>query len=318
MINRTLVRTKVVQTLFAYYKDGGKTPLTAKKDMLKSFSDTYSLYMLMLDLVNEITTLAEQKIEDESERAQILHEEYIAQRNLVNNRFAQQVFNNRQLRGYMNENHLSWDVAHESVNKLFKQIMNAEFIKEYQQLAAPSYDEDKQVWRRIFVDVLADNQELETALEELEVALDGNGWAVDANVVISYIVKTIKRFCEDSKNEQPLLEMFDSESELNFAKELLQKSLDGADNYRNMIEAHLKNWDMSRVAYMDQILLQTALAEILEFPSIALQVSLNEYLELAKEYSTEKSYAFINGILEEIIKDLKRENKLIKAVDLSI
>lgn len=318
MINRTLVRTKVVQTLFAYYKDGGKTALTAKKEMLKSFSDTYSLYMLMLDLVNEITTLAEQKIEDESERAQILHEEYNAQRNLVNNRFAQQVFNNRQLRGYMNENHLSWDVAHESINKLFKQIINAEFIKEYQELAAPSYDDDKQVWRRIFVDVLADNQELETALEELEVALDGNGWAVDANVVISYIVKTIKRFSEESKNEQPLLEMFDSESELNFAKELLQKSLDGADTYRGMVEAHLKNWDMSRVAYMDQILLQTALAEILEFPSIALQVSLNEYLELAKEYSTEKSYAFINGILEEIIKDLKRENKLIKAVDLTI
>lgn len=316
MINRTLVRTKVVQTLFAYYKDGDKTALTAKKDMLKSFSNTYSLYMLMLDFVNEITTLAEQKIEAETERAQILHEEYHAQPNLVNNRFAQQVFNNRQLRGYLNENHLSWDVAHESVAKLFKQILGAEFTKEYLALEAPTYEDDKQVWRRIFVDVLADNQELETALEEMEVALDGNGWAVDANVVISYIVKTIKRFEEDSKNEQPLLEMFDSESELNFAKELLQKSLDGADTYRSMIEAHLKNWDMSRVAYMDQILLQTALAEIIEFPSIALQVSMNEYLELAKEYSTEKSYAFINGILEEIIKDLKAENKLIKAVTL--
>lgn len=316
MINRTLVRTKVIQTLFAYYKDGEQTPLSAKKALLKSFSNTYSLYMLLLDLVNEMTRLAEEKIEQESSRAQILHEDYQAEPNLVNNKFAQQVFNNRQLRGYMNENHLSWDVAHESVSRLFKQIINAEFVQAYLSQESPTYEDDKHVWRRIFVDILADNEELESALEELEVALDGSNWSVDANVVISYIVKTIKRFEWESKQDQPLLEMFDSESELSFAKELLQKTIDGEECYRSMIERHLKNWDMNRVAYMDLILLQTALAEIMEFPSIALQVSMNEYLELAKEYSTEKSYAFINGILEEVVKELKKENKLVKAVTL--
>lgn len=314
MINRTLVRTKVVQALFSYYQDENATPLGAKKELLKSFSNTYSLYMLLLDFVNEMTSLSESMLEHESERARILHEEYVPKTNFAHNRFAQQIFNNRQLRGYMNETQLSWDVAHESLRLLFKQIVNAEFFVEYQSLESPTYEDDKQVWRRIFVDVLADNEELENALDELEVALDGSRWTVDANVVISYVVKTIKRFKEDSNADQALLPMFDSEDELTFAKELLSKAIAGRDEYMELIEKHLKNWEIGRIAYMDIIILQVALAEIIEFPSIALQVSMNEYLEISKEYSSEKSYAFINGVLEGAVNDLKAQNKLLKAV----
>ena len=314
MINRTLVRAKVIQTLFAYYKDGESTPLMAKKALLKSFDDTYSLYFLLLDFVNEMTTMYEELEALELERASVLHKTHHPQRNFINNRFAQQIFNNRQLRGYLKEKDYSWDVAHESLRLLFKQIIGAEFFAEYQSLPYPSYADDKQVWRRIFTDVLADNVELEAALDELEVALDGSGWTVDANVVISYVIKTIKRFTENSGKDQSLLEMFNSEEELAFAKELLQKAIEGHDEYLEMIEKHLHGWDLKRVADMDLIILQTALAEIVEFPSIALQVSINEYLELAKEYSTEKSSSFVNGMLDSIIADLKAENKLLKAV----
>lgn len=314
MINRTLVRAKVVQTLFAYYKDGDSTPLTAKKELLKSFDNTYSLYMLLLDFVNEMTSLYEEREALDRERAQVFHEQYYPQRNFINNRFAQQIFNNRQLRGYLKEKGYSWDVAHESLRKIFKQIIATEFFKEYQSLERPSYADDKLVWRKIYTDVLPDNEELEAALDELEVALDGGGWTVDANVVISYIIKTIKQFTEQSGKDQSLLEMFNSEDELGFAKELLQKAIEGREEYMEMIDRHLKNWDLTRVAYMDIIILQTALAEIIEFPSIALQVSMNEYLELTKEYSTEKSAAFVNGMLNSIIEELKAKNKLLKAV----
>ena len=314
MINRTLVRAKVIQTLFAYYKDENATPLSAKKQLLKSFDDTYSLYMLFLDFVNEMTALYEERVEQEAERASILHEHYMPRRNFINNRFAQQIFNNRQLRGYINDKNLSWDVAHESLKIIFKQIAGAEFFTKYQALKSPTYADDKQVWRHIFTDVLPDNEELETALDEMEVALDGNNWAVDANVVISYVIKTLKKFTEQSNSDQQLLEMFNSEEELTFAKELLQKAIEGREEYTTMIDRHLLHWDLSRTAYMDIIILQVALAEILEFPSIALQVSMNEYLELTKEYSTEKSSSFVNGVLCGIIEELKAENKLVKAV----
>lgn len=314
MINRTLVRTKVVQTLFAHYYEEDNTLLGAKKNLLNSFADTYSLYMLMLDFVNEMVAAAEDRIAFEEERAKVLHESYTPNLNFVNNRFAAQIFNNRQLRAHVDENHLGWDVAHESLRLLWKQIQEADCYKEYMKISAPTYEDDKMVWRKIVTDVLADNEELSTALEELEVALDRKYWTTDANVVLSYIVKTIKRFQEENGANQQLLEMFDTEEELNFGKQLLKAAIDNQDEYTALIEEHLKNWEISRIAYMDRIILLTALAEILTFPNIPLEISMNEYLEIAKEYSTQKSHQFINGILDEIVKKLKKENKLLKAV----
>lgn len=291
-----------------------QTALTAKKNLLRSFSDTYSLYMVMLDLVNEMVCAAEQRIEAETERAKVLHQDYVPNLNFINNRFATQVFNNRQLRGYMEDNRLGWDAAHEMLNVLWKEILQSDCYHTYMQIDAPTYEDDKNIWRKIVTDVLADNDNLTTALEELEISLDKQSWTTDANVVLSYIIKTIKSFKEENGAEQPLLEMFDSEEELNFGKQLLKTAIDGHDEYMAMIERHLKNWDISRIAHMDYIILITALSEIINFPNIALSISINEYLEIAKEYSSEKSHKFINGILDAIITELKDQNKLIKAV----
>jgi len=314
MINRTLVRTKVVQTLFAHYYGEDNTLLSAKKNLLNSYADTYSLYMLMLDFVNEMVAAAEDRIAFEEERAKVRHEAYTPNLRFVNNRFATQIFNNRKLRAYVDENHLGWDAAHESLRLLWKQIQDSDCYKAYMAIDEPTYDDDKQIWRKIVTDVLAENEELNIALEELEVALDRKDWTTDINVVLSYIVKTIKRFQEENGASQELLEMFDSEEELNFGNQLLKAAIDNHDEYMGLIEEHLKNWEIGRIAYMDRIILLTALAEILTCPNIPLEISMNEYLEIAKEYSTEKSHQFINGILDEIVKKLKKENKLLKAV----
>jgi N utilization substance protein B len=133
-------------------------------------------------------------------------------------------------------------------------------------------------------------------------------------VVISYVIKTIKRFKEDSTPDTPLLEMFDSEEELQFALKLLEKTLKGHEQYEQLVNSHLKGWDADRIADMDRIIIETALGEILEFEDIALTVSLNEYIELAKNYSGDKSYMFINGILTEILRDMKAEGTFFKAL----
>lgn len=322
MINRTMVRTKVLQTAFAYYKtdfdqlDDAQNGLSlkAKKDLLKSYSDTYSLYMLLLSLPDEFVALAEQQVDVERERARVMHESYNPSMNFITNRFASQVFNNRTLRAYLDEQHLRWDVADASLRKLFRQLTETDYYQAYQALQTTTYDDDRQLWRKIYSDLLPGNPLLEEALDELEVELDSNNWVTDMDVVLTYVVKTIKRFKEEKKADQELLEMFDSEDELNFGKMLLQKVLDNHEMHSQLIDSHLKNWDASRVAYMDRIILEVALAEILHFPTIALEVSLNEYVELAKEYSGEKSYIFVNGLLDEIVKTLKKENRLIKAV----
>lgn len=313
MINRTMVRTRVVQTLFAYYQDKDKTVASARKELRKSFADTYDLYFVMLDFVNELTRYAQQHLEEQSARARATHADWQANRRFVDNRLAQQVFDNRALRSRVQEQGLSWESAMQAVSDTYRQLTESDFYRQYMEAETCTYEDDKRLWRQIFQHLLPGNEVLYDALDEMEVVLDKSNWATDADIVISYVIKTIKRFREDSTPDTPLLEMFDSEDELQFAMDLLQKALDGHERYEQLINSHLKGWEADRIAYMDRIILEAALAEITEFEQIALTVSMNEYIELAKEYSGEKSYMFINGILTEILRDLKNEGKLFKA-----
>lgn len=313
MINRSMVRTRVMQALFAYYKDGEKTPLTAKKELLSSFSDTYSLYMLLLDFVNELTSYAEDQMQEATTRSKATHTQISINRNFIDNRFARQIFECSELRNYLDNNRLGWNAGINAISAIYKTLTESSFYKEYISLEAPAYEDDKRIWKKIFTDILPENQAIASALEEMEIVLDHSNWTTDFEVICSFCVKTIKR-AKESDSTLPLLQMFDNEDELNFAKDLLTYAIENHDSYQQLIVAHLKNWDADRIAYMDKIILQMALAEILNFPTIALEISMNEYIEMAKEYSGEKSHIFINGILNEILHDLKRENKLMKVI----
>ncbi len=314
MINRTMVRTRVVQILFAYYNDSDKTVTSARKELRKSFADTYDLYFMLLDFVNELTAYAQEQLEGQAGRARATHSDWKANKRFVNNRFAQQIFDNRALRHRMQEQKLSWDSAKPAVIEIYHQMADSDFYRKYMEAEQCSYEDDRRIWRQIYQYLLAESEVLNDALEEMEVVLDRSNWTTDADVIISYIIKTIKRFKEDSDPDTPLLEMFDNNDEEAFAVKLLEKAIAGHAQYEELINSHLKGWDADRIAYMDRILLEVALAEILEFEDIALTVSMNEYIELAKEYSGDKSYMFINGILTEILRDMKHEGKFMKAL----
>lgn len=314
MINRTLVRTKVVQTLFAHYKGSDHTSLSARKTLLNKFSSTYSLYMMMLSFADELTTYAEEQIAENQRRATVLHQTYNANRNFVNNRIAQQLFNNRRLRNYMENEHLRWDVGMSAVEYTYKMLIDSPFYKEFMELEAPTYEDEKTLWRKIYGTLLLESEELTSALEEMEVALDHEGWTTDIDMVITYVIKTIKRFKASDGDELPLLDMFGSEEELTFAKDLLHWSIEQSEVNKSLIAKSLQNWEADRVAYMDQIILLVALAEIRNCNEIALEISMNEYIEIAKEYSSDKSYVFINGVLNRIVNDLRADNQLFKVI----
>ncbi len=311
-----MVRTRVIQTLFAYYKVPGKTLLTARKELRKSFADTYDLYFVLLDFVNELTAYAQRQMEEQVARARATHSDWKPNRRFVENRLAQQIFDNRALRAHVQEQHLSWDSGIPAVTEIYRQMTESEFYRAYMNAETCTYEDDKRLWRQIYQYLLADSEALREALDEMEVVLDKSNWTTDADIVISYIIKTIKRFKQDSTPEMPLLEMFDNEDELSFAMTLLEKTLEGHEQYEEQINTHLKGWDADRIAYMDRIILETALAEILTFEDIALTVSMNEYIEIAKEYSGEKNYMFINGILTEILRDMKNSGECFKALTL--
>jgi N utilization substance protein B len=270
--------------------------------------------MMMLSFADELTTYAEEQISENQRRAAVLHQTYVANRNFVNNRVAQQIFNNRRLRNYLENEHLTWDVGMSAIESTYKKLIETPFYKEFMALETPSYEDEKALWRKIYSTLLLDNIDLCSALEEMEVALDQEGWTVDMDMVITYVIKTIKRFKATDEDELPLLDMFGSEEELDFGKNLLQWSLELTEENKNLVAKALQNWEADRVAYMDQIILLVALAEIRKFNEIALEISMNEYIEIAKEYSNEKSYIFINGVLNRIVNDLRSENQLFKLI----
>ena len=305
MINSSMVRTRVVQTLFAYYKDPDKTTLTVRKELMKSFADTYDLYFEMLAFANELTAYAQRELEEQIGRARATHSDWTPNRRFIENRLAQQLFDNRALRARIEAQRLSWDSGMPAVSDVYRRLTESDPYRAYMEAADCTYEDDKRIWRYIYQSLLPGNTALTEALDEMEVVLDKAHWTTDIEIVLSYVIKTIKRFKEDSTPQTPLLEMFDHEDEVAFATRLLEKALAGHAQYEQLIDSHLKGWEADRIAYMDRIILEVALAEILEFDDIAITVSLNEYIELAKEYSGDKSYMFINGILTEIMRELK-------------
>lgn len=313
MINRTMVRTRVVQTMFAYYQDSDKTLLSARKELNKRFADTYDLYFLLLDFINELTAHAQRMLEDQQARARATHMSFTPNRRFLQNRLAQQIFDNNALRTRVQEQKLSWESSLQAVSDVYKRLIESDFYMEYMRAQECTYEDDKRLWRQIFQYLLAGNETFYDALDEMEVVLDKTNWVTDADIVISYVIKTIKRFKEDSTPQTPLLEMFDNEDEIRFAEQLLEHAIRGHEQYEVWINSHLKGWDADRIAYMDRIILEVALAEITSFNEIALTISLNEYIEIAKEYSGDKNYMFINGILTEILRDMKHQGTLLKA-----
>ncbi|MBQ6723623.1 MAG: transcription antitermination factor NusB [Paludibacteraceae bacterium] len=309
-----MVRTRVLQTLFAFYKDGDKMAGTARRELRKSFADTYDLYFVLLDFANVLTAYAQQQLEDQAARARATHADWTPNKRFVQNRWAQQIFDNRALRARIAEQHLEWDSGMSAVSEVYRQLIESDFYRAYMDAPSCSYEDDKRIWRQIYQHLLASNPALEDALDEMEVVLDKSNWTVDADIVISYVIKTIKRFREDSTPETPLLEMFDNLEEEQFAMNLLDKALEGHEQFEQLINTHLKGWDADRIAYMDRVIVEVALAEILHFDEIAITVSMNEYIELAKEYSGDKSYMFINGILTEILRDMRNDGSFFKAM----
>lgn len=313
MINRTIVRTRVVQTLFAYYQDGDKIPATARKELLKEFTDLYDLYHLLLWFAVELTDYAQGRIEDNITKARFTHTIYEVNRRFVENKFAEQVFNNQTLRNYLEQHKLNWESGHTAIEVVYKELINSSFYKEYMSADKVSYEDDKRIWRKIYSTIMNDNEAVISALEEMEIKLDAANWTISLPVILSFVVKTIKRSRQNEKQE--LLPMFGTEEEKQFGFDLLSKTIENRPNLEELVSSHLKNWDSERIAYMDRIILYTALAELLYFPNISFKVTFDEYIEIAREFSGEKSPLFVNGILNEIMQTLKRENKLIKVVD---
>ena len=307
MINRVLIRLKIVQIVYAFYQNGGKNLDTAEKELFFSLSKAYDMYNYLLLLMVEITKQAERKQSAAKSKLLPTAEELYPNTKFVDNRFIAQLEMNKQLLEFSETQKKTWENESEFVKSLCEKIMDTDIYKEYMASEASSYEEDRELWRKVYKRMIFNNDELDQVLEDQSLY-----WNDDKEIVDTFVLKTIKRFEEQNGANQELLPEFKDEEDQDFARRLFRRTILNADYYRHLISENTRNWDLDRVAFMDVIIMQIALAEILSFPNIPVSVSLNEYLEIAKLYSTPKSGSFINGTLDGIVNQLKKENKLTK------
>lgn len=307
MINRVLIRLKIVQIVYAYYQNGGKNLDTAEKELFFSLSKAYDMYNYLLLLMVEITKQAERKINAAKSKLLPTAEELYPNTKFVENRFIAQLEVNAQLLQFAENQKKTWANESEFIKVLCDKIQESDIYKEYMAAETSSYEEDREVWRKLYKKIIFNNTELDQVLEDQSLY-----WNDDKEIVDTFVLKTIKRFEEKNGAKQELLPEFKDEEDKDFARRLFRRTILNADYYRHLISENTRNWDLDRVAFMDVVIMQIALAEILSFPNIPVSVSLNEYIEIAKLYSTPKSGHFINGTLDGIVKLLQKENKLTK------
>ena len=307
MINRNLIRTRVVQLVYSWYKNTNRDLRNTEKELLFGLQKSYDLYFYLLLLMIEITKVYENRVEAKRNKFLPSEEDLNPNTHLIDNKFISQLRNTDDFNKYLAERPMSWENNESFVKNLLDRIVESEAYKEYTQIQNPLYADDREFWRKSFKQFIYLNEELDDILEDESIY-----WNDDIEIVQTFVLKSIKQFSEEKGEKQSLLPMFKDEEDRNYALKLLHDTILNEKKYRALIEQHTDKWDFERIAFMDLIIMQVALAEIFTFESIPSNVSLNEYIEIAKSYSTPKSGIFINGILDSIVNDLKKENKIFK------
>jgi len=308
MISRRIIRIKVLQILYAFFTSPETSINNTEKELFFSLQKTYDLYHYLMSLIIEIEKFAEERIDLGLKKHRPTSAELAPNTRFINNLLIRQLKSNISLNKYIESSKLSWNNDDELIRKLYLSLVEQDFYKEYMAAAEISYSTDRKLVEDIFKYLILDNTDIESLLEEQSIY-----WNDDLDFVVSMILKTFKKFKEFSDDRQELLPMYKDDEDRQFAKELYRKVILNHNDNVVLIKQHTVNWDIERIAFIDNLILELALSEFLYFPSIPTKVTMNEYIELSKYYSTEKSRNFINGILDKALKDLKKENKILKA-----
>jgi transcription antitermination protein NusB len=308
ILTRRHIRIKVLQTLYAHFRSDNENYLSAEKELFFSINKMYDMYFYYLLIFDELVSLAKHRIEEGKIKRLPNPEDLNPNLKFVENKMFAMLQTNRALAEKAKQRKINWVGEQDVLKKLFKEVRECSEYREYMETRTSSFEEDKAFAVKLFKKTIANFESLHQLFEERSVY-----WVDDIDLICSMVIKTLKQFTEASDEFEPLLPLYkEDDDEEEFAKILLRKTIiDDAENSRE-IDERTKNWEMDRIATMDVILMKMAITEAKEFNQIPLKVTLNEYIELSKFYSTPKSSLFINGILDKIFADMKKSGEIVK------
>jgi N utilization substance protein B len=307
MLNRRHLRVKVLQALYAFYQSGNDDILKAEKAMFKAVDQMYDLYLSLLLTFPEIKNKAEHRIEENKKKLLPTDQDINPNMKLVNNRIIRLIEELPSLRSASENRKVNWvgDVEQEMFRKMFLQIRESETYFSFMNNGEDNFEDDKTFMVHLFKEEIANFPPLYDYFEEKSI-----DWMDDIDLMCAMVIKTIKSFKEEEANIMPLYKPEDDEKE--FIRQLLRESIRNDKEHLQLIDELTQNWELDRIAKIDVILMQMAITELQVFKTIPIKVTLNEYIEIAKFYSTPKSSVFINGVLDKAIARLEKEGKIQK------
>ncbi len=306
MFSRRLLRIKVLQILYAHFKADGKTYIQSEKDLFSSIRKSYELYHLLMMLILDLRDYAESKIDLAKHKKLADDRDLNPTTKFIENKFILQLEQNGELKKFIEKNKLSWTLYKEIVKTLYKLLLEAPLYTEYMNCPPGTYNEDKKLVVRIITDLMMNYEDLYNNLEEQNIY-----WIDDIDFIFRMIIKTFRGFKESGKNNK-LLPMFNDPADKEFVTTLLRRTILMEPENKLLIKESARNWELERIAFTDNLIMQMAITEVIEFGTIPVKVTMNEYIEISKIFSTRKSSQFINGILDNVFKKLKSEKKIKK------
>ena len=307
MISRRMLRIKVVKALYAHMKSDADSLMASEKMLVTSIDKTYDLYFLLMSLVVEMAQYAEQRQEAAKNKKLPTYEDLNPNRKFVDNAVIRLLAQSDSVNDYLASRKLSWAKYPELVKALYTQLEQSDYFKKYMTSQESSFREDLALITEFYTRELEESEILESALDEMSIL-----WNDDLGFALIMVTRTLSNM-RASHTDVKVLPKFKSIEDLDFARELFAKAAVNFDNYQEEIEKYTRNWDVERIAFMDNLIMATAVAELVTFPSIPVKVTLDEYIEIAKYYSTHGSSTFINGILDKIVASLTKEGKINKS-----
>ncbi len=302
-----------MQALYAHFQSEGGEVARQEKSLVSSIEGIYDLYIYLLSSLIEIRDFAHNRMEDARQKFLPTEEELNPNTRFVDNRFLAQMSDNRSLQKNIQRLKINWADHQEIFRKIFVAFKDSPAYLRYMDKVDATYADDKEIVVQLFGEFMLGSETFLSLFEEKSIH-----WADDIDTATSLVVKTIKKWDAKMDDFQPLPPLMISPDEegddliRDFVLKLFRKTILNAANYDKLIAERAQNWDIERIALLDVIILKMALTELMDFPSIPVKVTLNEYIEISKDYSTPKSRQFVNGMLDKLVTDLRSSNEIKK------
>jgi N utilization substance protein B len=302
MISRRLLRIKALMVLYAFNRREDDNLPQAETELLFSIGKTYDLYHYILLLILEVADIASEKIDMALQKKMPSTDDLNPNKKFIQNEIVLQLRNNPDLKKYLSENKLSWANNRDIPRAMYNNLTSWEPFIEYMKSDEKSYSSDKKIIIKLVTELFATSDDLLASFEEQSIY-----WNDDMEYVSAMIEKTLKKFRQGTYDKNSLMPLYKNEEDREYVITLFRKAVVGIKEYSDLIDRNTTNWEVERIALMDILVMQLAITEIIGFPEIPVKVTLNEYIEIAKYYCTSKSSTFVNGILDNIVKELREK-----------